>query len=124
MNNPACTVCHIPMDPVAGAYQNYGNNGLFRDKRGGMDSLPNLYKYPKDGTTSPYQRGDTWFRDMREPGFDGMTAPSADNSLQCWRSRWLRTSGSRVRPSGSGGRRSWAWNSSSLPLTPPIRISM
>ena len=82
MNNPACTVCHIPMDPVAGTYQNYGNDGLFRDKRGGMDSLPTLYKYPKDGTTSPYQRGDTWFRDVRAPGFDGMTAPSADNSLQ------------------------------------------
>ena len=82
MNNPACTVCQFPMDPVAGAYQNYGNDGLFRDKRGGMDSLPTLYKYPKDGTTSPYRRGDTWFRDMREPGFDGMTAPSADNSLQ------------------------------------------
>ncbi len=82
MNNPACTVCHIPMDPVAGTYQNYGNDGLFRDKRGGLDSLPTLYKDPKDGTTSPYQRGDTWFRDMREPGFDGMTAPSADNSLQ------------------------------------------
>ena len=31
---------------------------------------------------SPYQGGDTWFRDMREPGFNGETAPSADNSLQ------------------------------------------
>ena len=82
MNNPACTVCHIPMDPVAGTYQNYGNDGLFRDQRGGMDSLPGLYKNPRDGTTSPYQRGDTWFRDVRAPGFDGMTAPSADNSLQ------------------------------------------
>ena len=82
MNNPACTVCHIPMDPVAGTYQNYGNDGLFRDKRGGQDSLPRLYKYPRDGTVSPYQRGDTWFRDMREPGFGGSTAPSADNSLQ------------------------------------------
>ena len=82
MNNPACTVCHIPMDPVAGTFQNYGNDGLFRDQGGGMDALPRLYKYPKDGTTSPYERGDTWFRDMREPGFDGMTAPSADNSLQ------------------------------------------
>ena len=82
MNNSACTVCHIPMDPVAGTYQNYGNDGLFRDQGGGMDSLPRLYKYPRDGTTSPYQRGDTWFRDMREPGFDRMTAPSADNSLQ------------------------------------------
>ena len=82
MNNAACTVCHIPMDPVAGTYQNYGNDGLFRDQGGGMDSLPRLYKNPRDGTTSPYQRGDTWFRDVRAPGFDGMTAPSADNSLQ------------------------------------------
>ena len=82
MNNPACTVCHIPMDPVAGTFQNYGNDGLYRDQGGGMDSLPRLYKYPRDGTTSPYQRGDTWFRDVREPGFGGIKAPSADNSLQ------------------------------------------
>ena len=82
MNNPACTVCHIPMDPVAGTFQNYGNDGLFRDKRGGQDSLPRLYKYPRDGTVSPYQQGDTWFRDMREPGFGDVKAPSADSSLQ------------------------------------------
>lgn len=82
MNNPACTVCHIPMDPVAGTFQNYGDMGLFRDKAGGRDSLPALYKYPKDGTVSPYQRGDTWFRDMRAPGFGDRIAPSADNSLQ------------------------------------------
>ena len=82
MNNPACTVCHIPMDPVAGTFQNYGNVGLYRDQYGGNDSLPNLYKFPKDGTVSPYESGDTWFRDMREPGFGGETAPSADNSMQ------------------------------------------
>ncbi len=82
MNNPACIVCHIPMDPVAGAYQNYGAMGLYRDKYGGLDSLPTLYKRPTDGTATPYQRGDTWFRDMRQPGFNGETAPSADNSLQ------------------------------------------
>ena len=82
MNNPACTVCHIPMDPVAGAYQNYGAMGLYRDQYGGKDSLPRLYKSPEDGTVSPYQNGDTWFRDVREPGFNGEVAPSADNSLQ------------------------------------------
>ena len=82
MNNPACTVCHIPMDPVAGTYQNYGDRGLFRDKNRGMDALPTLYRAPRDGTVSPYQRGDTWFRDMREPGFGSAKAPSADNSLQ------------------------------------------
>ena len=82
MNNPACTVCHIPMDPVAGTYQNYGNMGLFRDKNRGRDSLPGLYRSPRDGTVSPYQQGDTWFRDMRDPGFGDSNAPSADNSLQ------------------------------------------
>ncbi len=82
MNNPACTVCHIPMDPVAGTFQNYGDQGLFRDKNSGRDALPNLYRAPRDGTVSPYQRGDTWFRDMRAPGFGGQQAPSADSSLQ------------------------------------------
>ena len=82
MKNPACTVCHVVMDPVAGAYQNYGEIGLYRDQWGGMDSLPRLYKFPEDGSTSPYQRGDSWFRDMREPGFDGKLAPNAETSVQ------------------------------------------
>ena len=81
MHNPACTVCHIPMDPVAGTFQNFGDMGLYRDQYGGNDSLPRLYKSPEDGTVSPYQQGDTWFRDMRTPGFGGETAPSAENSL-------------------------------------------
>ena len=42
--NPACTVCHTVMDPVAGAFQNYGDEGLYRDQRGGLDSLDRLYK--------------------------------------------------------------------------------
>lgn len=88
MKNPACTVCHVVMDPVAGAFQNYGDEGLYRDKWGGMDSLPRLYKRPEDGTTSPYREGDTWYRDMREPGFDGKLAPNADNSVQ-WLARQI-----------------------------------
>ena len=88
MNNPACTVCHQLMDPVAGAFQNYGEEGLYRDERGGMDSLARLYKYPRDGSESLYQRGDTWYRDMREPGFGEMLAPNADNSLQ-WLARQI-----------------------------------
>jgi len=43
-NNPACTVCHTVLDPVAGAYQNYGDEGLYRDQHGGLDSLDGLYK--------------------------------------------------------------------------------
>ena len=30
MKNPACTVCHRVMDPAAGTFQNYGEEGLSR----------------------------------------------------------------------------------------------
>ena len=46
MNNPACTVCHERMDPVAGAYQSFGDQGHYLDQWGAMDSLPNTYKNP------------------------------------------------------------------------------
>ena len=44
MRNPACTVCHVVLDPVAGAFQNYGDEGWYRDQWGGMDSLDGFYK--------------------------------------------------------------------------------
>ncbi len=44
MHNPACTVCHTIMDPVAGAFQNYGDVGFYRDQWGGLDALDDLYK--------------------------------------------------------------------------------
>ena len=44
MLNPACTVCHRVLDPVAGAFQNYGDDGFYKDQWGGVDSLDNLYK--------------------------------------------------------------------------------
>ena len=44
MNNPACTVCHSVLDPVAGAFQNYGDDGLYRDQWGGKDALDQFYK--------------------------------------------------------------------------------
>jgi len=83
MNNPHCTVCHIPMDPVAGAFQDYGDAGFYKDSWGGQDSLADTYKYPEDGNT-PYQEGDTWYRGMRLPGFYGTDAPSGQDTL-----RWL-----------------------------------
>ena len=79
MNNPDCAVCHRVHDPVAGAFQNYGDIGFYRDQWGGMDSLPDTYKHDFD---SPYREGDTWYRDMRTPGFGDLTAPDAENSLQ------------------------------------------
>ena len=53
---------------------------------GGMDSLPDAYKYPEwhggePGSTG-YQQGDTWYRDMRAPGFDGEVAKGQRDSLQ------------------------------------------
>ena len=44
MHNPNCTVCHSRLDPVAGAFQNYGDNGMYKDQWGGLDSLDNFYK--------------------------------------------------------------------------------
>ena len=82
MKNPACTVCHSIMDPVAGAFQNYDDVGFYKSNYRGLDSLAGIYKYPKDGTESLYQFGDTWYRDMRVPGFGEETAPNSDNSLQ------------------------------------------
>ena len=82
MNNSACTVCHRVMDPVAGAFQNYGEEGHYRDEWGGQDSLDDFYKDPPDGGYTPYEPDDSWYRDMREPGFNGLVAPDAENSVQ------------------------------------------
>ena len=85
MKNPACTVCHERMDPVAGAYQNFGDFGRYRSK-GGTDSLAEAYKYPEwfggDPADTPYQEGDVWYRDMRKPGISGKTTTRKHGSLQ------------------------------------------
>ncbi|MBT3624817.1 MAG: DUF1588 domain-containing protein, partial [Gammaproteobacteria bacterium] len=78
MNNPACTTCHAIHDPVAGTFQNYDSVGHYRTENFGIDSLPQSYKENSDD----YAHGDTWFRDMRSPGFEGDVAPSQDNSIQ------------------------------------------
>ena len=49
LNNSACKVCHSVLDPVAGAFQNYGDEGLYRDQWGGMDSLDEFYKHDPSG---------------------------------------------------------------------------
>ncbi len=79
MNNPACTVCHATLDPIAGAFQNFGGQGIFRDRRYGLDSLD--AEYAETDEDSPYQTGDTWYRDMREPGFYNTVSQDNSNSL-------------------------------------------
>ena len=58
MHNPACTVCHSVLDPVAGAFQDYGDEGFYKDQWGGMDSLHNSYKEPEDEIFQV--EGDSW----------------------------------------------------------------
>jgi hypothetical protein len=82
MNNPACMVCHSVLDPVAGTFQDYSDNGIYKNAVNGTDSLDRFYKATKTGA-AVYKTGDTWYRDMRNPGFEGSTA-AAGNTL-----RWL-----------------------------------
>ena len=49
-----------------GRHEQYGNDGFAR----------------LSVSANEYQVGDTWFRDMRMPGFDGRLAPNPDNSVQ------------------------------------------
>ncbi len=80
MNNPNCTVCHNIMDPVAGAFQNYGDDGRYRDQPTGYDALPRSYKRVSNGL---YKVGDRWYADVLQPGFAQALAPSSpDESLQ------------------------------------------
>ena len=55
-----------------GYYEQYGNDGFARLSVSG----------------NAYQVGDTWYRDMRAPGFNGKQAPNPDNSLQ-WLARQI-----------------------------------
>ena len=43
-NNSACTVCHTVLDPVAGTFQNYGDEGRYRPHDRGSNALDDFYK--------------------------------------------------------------------------------
>ena len=62
MHNPACTVCHRVLDPVAGAFQNYGDEGYFLDQWGGLDSLDGNYKEGTDSLLKAEVKGDAYER--------------------------------------------------------------
>ena len=81
LNNGNCTVCHQTLDPIAGAYQDYGDWGNYKDQWGGQDSLPWTYKWSED-EDSLYQEGDTWYRDMLSPGIETTLAPQGQDSMQ------------------------------------------
>ena len=56
MHNPNCTVCHSVMDPVAGAFQNYSEEGHY--KWHGEDSLDPFYKYNQESRLAI--QADSW----------------------------------------------------------------
>ena len=80
MNNPNCSVCHALLDPVAGAFQNWGESNFYLTN--GSDTLDRFYKYPDDGSFSPFKRGDRWYRDMRPPGLFGVEIDEQEHTLR------------------------------------------
>jgi len=80
MNNPNCTVCHALLDPVAGAFQNWGEQNFYRPHD--TDELDQFYKYPEDRSYSPFKRGDRWYRDMRMPGLFGEEIKEQEKTLR------------------------------------------
>jgi hypothetical protein len=88
LKNPACTVCHERLDPVAGAYQSFGDIGHYLDQYGGLDSLSDAYKCPEcyggEWGSTGYEEGDTWYRDMRVPGFEGAEAKVVEGDSLQW----------------------------------------
>ena len=131
LNNRNCTVCHQLLDPVAGAYQNYGDGGDYRDSvptyfcsydlEGGMDSLPDTYRFPDPDSCEPgppYRIGDTWYRTMLPAGLNQQTVPDAATSLQ-----WLaRRIASDPRFAQASVRFWWPALMGAPPLTPPASV--
>lgn len=61
LNNPNCTICHVVMEPIAGAFKNYSNKSAYRVR--------------------------TWDKYMQKPGFDINTPlPEARSSTAL---QWL-----------------------------------
>ena len=83
MENPNCQVCHIPMEPIAGGFQHWGNEGQYG--QGGHDSLSTDYKsseYLLDQNNKPwYGFGDQWYRDMFPPGSSSKKMPGAHHGF-------------------------------------------
>jgi len=82
LENPACTVCHNTIDPMAAGWQNWNEANRFlpfRTNAGVDHALPQSYRsnnYPKDASNVAYYKaGDNWFRDGKEPGYGATAMP-------------------------------------------------
>jgi hypothetical protein len=79
MRNPACTVCHQILDPVAGSFQLYGDNGLLNESWGGKDALPANYK---QGLRDPVSRGLLVSADFDIANTDFETLPAVTTDFE------------------------------------------
>ena len=70
-SSTSCYACHKVMDPVAGAFYNWGDNGYFKDNLG-IDSLPDTYK----DEDKNYHSGDVWYRENIKAGFEDKLMPT------------------------------------------------
>ncbi len=64
LNNPACTVCHTTMDPIAGAFKFFHERNAY--KAYGTDSLDRRYRQRNPGVD--------WYQDMLPAGFNNQIA--------------------------------------------------
>jgi mono/diheme cytochrome c family protein len=76
LNNPACVVCHETMDPIAAAFRDHGNGGLFRDGDYGQHALSNDYV-----GSSLFEDGQVWYADVLPAGFEGALMPDNVDAL-------------------------------------------
>ena len=113
MQNPNCMVCHTIMEPVAGAFRDWGVNARylqnFDGTKGGKDSLAGVYKsgsYPLDNNGQPwYHTDDTWYRDMFPAGFNNRTAPGGYGSYGG--ATWASSANLLQSPSAENGVTGW-----------------
>ncbi len=72
--NPAdpttsCYACHKIMDPVAGAFQSYFNDGEFLRQSGDSSLAGTYFRERDENGDRVYQSGDRWYRTNLPPGF-------------------------------------------------------
>jgi cytochrome c553/chitodextrinase len=129
MQNPNCMVCHTIMEPVAGAFRDWGVNSHFWQNfdgvNGSKDSLASVYKsgsYPLDQNGQPwYHTGDTWYRDMFPAGFNNTTAPGGYSAFGG--KTWTSSANLLTSPSAEQGTKGWTVGKGVLEAANPSTCS-
>ncbi|MCJ8314126.1 MAG: hypothetical protein HRU38_18170 [Saccharospirillaceae bacterium] len=88
--NSSCYGCHKIMDPIAGAFQSYGDFGEYLHKEAGTTTLSNVYirdgkRWNNQDNPLRFHPGDTWYRDnLIPPGFN-------DKHMNTSQDYWYKT---------------------------------